>query len=235
MPFVYNCSWSSCENAGQAGVWATEASQDSISRHSWGTNNYRTGGRALSVPQLQMELIGVGDLLRAAALAVPAYQRSFAWQERHVQELLDDLASAMQGDEAEYFLGSIVLTEAEGRRQVVDGQQRLATAAMFIAAVRDYFHANNEPRKANSIEHDFLASLDVRTEELKPRLSLNSMDNEFFCSQVITAPDKRVAVDSERESHCRMRLEFLRNVPRLFSSNQKHSRIFTALRLGSHP
>jgi hypothetical protein len=164
----------------------------------------RMGDKALSVPQLQMNLVGIGDVLRASPLSVPVYQRSYAWKERHVQELLDDLASAMQNGEPEYFLGSIVLTEAQGRRQVVDGQQRLATVTMFIAAVRDYFHSNDEDKKANSIEHDFLASLDVRTEELEPRLTLNSMDNEFFRSQIIAAPDKRVASDSGRESHRRI-------------------------------
>ena len=46
------------------------------------------------------------------------------------------------GGNSEHFLGSIIVTkDAGGRPKVVDGQQRLATTLMLIAAMRDYFHS----------------------------------------------------------------------------------------------
>jgi len=43
-------------------------------------------------------------------LAVPMNQRSYAWEEKNVVELLQDLANAIADREKEYFLGSIVVS-----------------------------------------------------------------------------------------------------------------------------
>ena len=45
-----------------------------------------------------------------------------------------------QGDiKKSYFLGTIVLTTAQDdAMEVIDGQQRLATTTILIAAIRDY-------------------------------------------------------------------------------------------------
>ncbi len=77
------------------------------------------------------------------AFTIPLYQRPYAWTTEHAGELLDDLIAFM-GDSNEpvdelapYFLGSIVLIkEDEPDAQVVDGQQRLTTLAMLLAALR---------------------------------------------------------------------------------------------------
>ena len=57
----------------------------------------------------------------------------------HVRTLYEDLSSRdLQGNKA-YFLGAIVLTQgAADRLEVADGQQRLATTSILIAAIRDH-------------------------------------------------------------------------------------------------
>ena len=55
---------------------------------------------------------GIGEeLLRQGRLTVPPNQRSYAWEDRHVESLLQDLADAISNDDDEYFLGTIVLIE----------------------------------------------------------------------------------------------------------------------------
>jgi uncharacterized protein with ParB-like and HNH nuclease domain len=74
---------------------------------------------------------------------IPLYQRAYAWTIEESEELFQDLIRAM-GDAEEaiddispYFLGSIVLIKGdEPDAQVVDGQQRLATLTMLLAALR---------------------------------------------------------------------------------------------------
>ena len=74
---------------------------------------------------------------------IPVYQRAYAWTIEESEELFQDLIRAM-GDAEEaiddispYFLGSIVLIKGdEPDAQVVDGQQRLATLTMLLAALR---------------------------------------------------------------------------------------------------
>src|SRR5207248_1089984 len=74
---------------------------------------------------------------------IPLYQRAYAWTTEESEELLQDLLRAM-GDGEEtiedlppYFLGSIVLIKGdEADAKIVDGQQRLTTLTMLLAALR---------------------------------------------------------------------------------------------------
>ena len=86
----------------------------------------------------------VRELLDKAKYAIDFYQREYAWQERQVRELLDDLTGKFLDSyepghsrhEVEgydhYFLGSIVISHKRGRRFVVDGQQRLTTLTLLL-------------------------------------------------------------------------------------------------------
>ena len=86
----------------------------------------------------------VRELLDKAKYAIDFYQREYAWQERQVRELLDDLTGKFLDSyehghsrhEVEgydhYFLGSIVISHKRKRRFVVDGQQRLTTLTLLL-------------------------------------------------------------------------------------------------------
>ena len=86
----------------------------------------------------------VRELLDKAKYAIDFYQREYAWQERQVRELLDDLTgkfldsyeSGHSRHEVEgydhYFLGSIVISHKRKQRFVVDGQQRLTTLTLLL-------------------------------------------------------------------------------------------------------
>src|SRR2546421_4739523 len=80
---------------------------------------------------------------------VPPYQRAYAWTTEESEELLQDLMKAMDGyedpidDLPPYFLGSIVLIKGdEPDAQIVDGQQRLTTLTMLLAALRSLIKSN---------------------------------------------------------------------------------------------
>ena len=86
----------------------------------------------------------VRELLDKAKYTIDFYQREYAWQERQVRELIDDLTgkfldsyeSGHSRHEVEgyghYFLGSIVISHKRGERFVVDGQQRLTTLTLLL-------------------------------------------------------------------------------------------------------
>ena len=86
----------------------------------------------------------VRELLDKAKYAIDFYQREYAWQERQVRELIDDLTgkfldsykSSHSRHEVEgyghYFLGSIVISHKRSQRFVVDGQQRLTTLTLLL-------------------------------------------------------------------------------------------------------
>lgn len=86
----------------------------------------------------------VRELLDKAKYAIDFYQREYAWQERQVRELIDDLTGKFLDSyepghsrhEVEryghYFLGSVVISHKRGQRFVVDGQQRLTTLTLLL-------------------------------------------------------------------------------------------------------
>jgi len=155
--------------------------------------------------ELDIKLAGLGQIVASSRHAVPIYQRSYAWKDGHVEDLLNDVSTAIHDGEEEYFLGSIVLTNADSDQpDVVDGQQRLATTVIIIAAIRDFLLANDQKTKADEIGRTYLASVDLRTAELKPRLRLNSEDNDYFIDRIITEPSKRKKTNPELESHRRI-------------------------------
>ncbi|MEQ9620818.1 DUF262 domain-containing protein [Coleofasciculus chthonoplastes] len=74
---------------------------------------------------------------------IPLYQRPYAWTTEQAGELIEDLLTALGGgnepidDVNPYFLGSIVLIKGDKPdAQVVDGQQRLTTLTILLAALR---------------------------------------------------------------------------------------------------
>ena len=86
----------------------------------------------------------IRELLDGAKFSIDFYQREYAWKERQIQELIDDLTGKFLdsydenhsrheiGKYEHYFLGSIVISNKKDRRFVVDGQQRLSSLTLLL-------------------------------------------------------------------------------------------------------
>jgi hypothetical protein len=151
---------------------------------------------------------GLGSVLNRYALRVPLNQRSYAWKEAHVKTLLQDLTKAIEEDAKAYFMGTIVLTQGNDRLEVADGQQRLATTAILISAIRDHLYGagKHEREAANKYTQTYLLEFDEHSGEHLPKLILNSEDNDFFVKNALLAPDDalRNLGAASAESHARL-------------------------------
>lgn len=91
------------------------------------------------MPLSSIAVTSVRDLL-AEDLRVPRYQRPYAWELANALELLDDIVESFHRKAGQYAIGSVILcrvTRATGFHiEVVDGQQRLLTLTMLLAALR---------------------------------------------------------------------------------------------------
>jgi len=108
---------------------------------------------------------------------IPSYQRPYAWTDDEALVLFDDLYDFYQREKEEtYFLGSIVLIKEEGlpRSEVIDGQQRLATLTILIAAQLSGKQQSQFLKYISEPGNEF-EGLDP-----KPRLTLRERDREFF-------------------------------------------------------
>ena len=152
---------------------------------------------------------GIGSVLNRYSLRVPLNQRSYAWEDHHVRTLLQDFSNAIASENKTYFLGTIVLSQTpDNRWEVADGQQRMATTAILISAIRDYLFggAPNEKEASQKYTQNFLLEFDENSGEHVPKLRLNVEDNDFFVKTALLAPDnpgKATAV-KKTESHDRI-------------------------------
>lgn len=99
-----------------------------------------------------------------------------------------------------------MLTKGGGDQpEVSDGQQRLATTSILLAAIRDHFRAQGDTIRAAHIAGKFLYTTDLDTTETVPKLRLNVDDHEFFRKTIVSEPDSddRRVVPS-KQSHKRI-------------------------------
>jgi hypothetical protein len=71
-------------------------------------------------------------------LVIPSYQRDYAWKERNVDDLFDDVEEAIEVG-GSHYLGTFILSQQDKNApvHVVDGQQRLTTLTMLMDALID--------------------------------------------------------------------------------------------------
>ena len=90
----------------------------------------------------------VRELLAGRKYSIDYYQREYKWQRKQLTELLEDLAAKFQesheegnergavADYGHYFLGSIIISDKDGQKFVIDGQQRLTTLTLLLIFLR---------------------------------------------------------------------------------------------------
>ena len=122
---------------------------------------------------------------------IPLYQRPYSWTTEEAGELLDDLTefigpdtNVSTDDLSPYFLGSIVLIKGEGdpNAEVVDGQQRLTTLNILMAALR---HTIQETTFSSAMTKYLYEEGDpIEGNPNRYRLTLRERDAEFFRKHV---------------------------------------------------
>jgi uncharacterized protein with ParB-like and HNH nuclease domain len=135
---------------------------------------------------LPPELKSIQELLAVdTRYYVPKYQRSFAWTADEVEELWDDVLSAMDR-RAEYFLGTIVVQKkGPGKYEIIDGQQRLACLSMIFSSIKNILKSRADQRD-EQVFSDFLGSRGYARHALpKPKLELNKINNETYVRFVV--------------------------------------------------
>ena len=108
--------------------------------------------------------------------SLPYFQREYKWESRHFSELLNDVQNAFLlsfdpshgrkevSNYSPYFLGSIITSaEKEGKKPLIDGQQRLTSCFLLLAYLERY-------RRDNTIA----SALDLST--LLGSVSFGAMD-----------------------------------------------------------
>ncbi len=137
----------------------------------------------------QVKKIG---MLLEQSLAIPSYQRPYKWQQKHVNQLIDDVLTHQ--NKQSYRLGTVVLHRDKlkpayaGELDIVDGQQRLLTLTL-LCSVLDQSGELSTPL----LEQSFTSSVSINNLEHNAKVIENRLvglnDNErksllhFVCNK----------------------------------------------------
>lgn len=61
---------------------------------------------------------------------IPLYQRAYAWEDKQLVQLVEDIQDV--ADDANYYIGSLIVSQQSGKYEVVDGQQRLTSLYLLL-------------------------------------------------------------------------------------------------------
>jgi len=129
---------------------------------------------------------------------VPLYQRTYSWTEKHLAQLWRDLlaqSDAMSAGamDSPHFIGSVVIApsptlQAAGvsRWLLVDGQQRLTTLMLALAAIRDHVSGNGEG-DADRIHRQYLINEFRKGDDLL-RLLPTQADRNAYRALILRIP-----------------------------------------------
>ncbi len=134
---------------------------------------------------------------------VPLFQRTYSWERKNIEQLLNDLLAVCDNEQPNHFFGSFVTmpiptsASTSSKYTIIDGQQRLTTIGILLAAIRNRIHeidADNESVK--QINDLYLTNPYARNE--KHKIVPTRTDRDVYYSIVDSTAD--TASESDRLS-----------------------------------
>jgi uncharacterized protein with ParB-like and HNH nuclease domain/predicted transport protein len=141
-------------------------------------------------------------LKKSPQFVIPIYQRTYSWTERECRQLWDDIVRTGAKDEVlAHFIGSIVYIEkglyqvtTQSPLLVIDGQQRLTTVTLLIAALARAL-GDQEPMEdfsAAKLRGYYLMN-PLESGERQYKLLLSQTDKDSLISIVSGSPQPQEA------------------------------------------
>lgn len=111
---------------------------------------------------------------------IPIYQRNYSWGNAQIEQLLNDVIE----EESGYYLGNMLVTGDQNRPKIIDGQQRLTTLSLFLAAIADllsrYEDSPSLKKKIFSRNYDIERRLYAPDLDEHPRINLLDRDSQIY-------------------------------------------------------
>jgi len=184
--------------------------------------------------------VGLLRLLKEGhCYVVPAHQREYSWTVDEIDRMFADVEQAISEKNDEYFLGLMVFKpEDRDSLIILDGQQRLATATIILAAIREWLRSRGFQTDADQLQGDFIAKRKLGGTTTDPRIVLNRLNNSTFERYVIgEVPDEEIEADLktlkkhdlnrkllEAVMHCRTKV---RNIANSVKKDQAPQTLFS--------
>ncbi|GEK34510.1 DUF262 domain-containing protein [Kurthia sibirica] len=134
-----------------------------------------------------------GLLTATRTYRIPRFQRDFSWDQNNYNEFLKDMLSQIsfnpktsKFETSQYFLGNMLFLGEKDTDlvEVVDGQQRLTTATILLAALRNSLYGVNDPTMYSSDQiaaaHDYA----------------DTVQSEYLIKKIDGSPQRKIQTTS---------------------------------------
>ncbi len=132
---------------------------------------------------------------------IPLYQRAYAWEDKQLIQLIEDISDV--SEDANYYIGSLIVSRQMNRYEVVDGQQRLTSLYLLLNClgidvrntltfacrdksnytlcnIQELLQDNRSKLDMDRIESSIQRGIDILTEELNKK----TFDKESFLKKL---------------------------------------------------
>jgi len=124
-------------------------------------------------------------------LTVPMFQRDYTWGDDNFAKFIEDIEKTMKEEGQEHFIGQMVLGAFPPTRptagrllknfyHLIDGQQRITTATIFLCALRDEAMENGSSDTAKGIQRYVTTISTPPSDDYDFILTLGYSDKDFF-------------------------------------------------------
>lgn len=139
-------------------------------------------------------------LKKSSQFIIPIYQRNYSWTDKQCTQLWDDIMrTGTDGRIHAHFIGSIVYVEralstvsSQESLLVIDGQQRLTTCTLLIAALAEFFEQHKIPELLNSFSakklHNYYLTNPEEEGERHFKLILSETDKDTLLAILKNTP-----------------------------------------------
>jgi hypothetical protein len=126
---------------------------------------------------------------------IPRFQRPYSWDRDNWDEFWNDVFQSQQTD---YFIGSVVTFSKGQYKAIVDGQQRLTTITLLLAAIRNFYRQNSFEDRASGTQ----GFIERNNKNNEPTYVLRTETSYPYLQTVIqkSEPQKKVSKLSEEEA-----------------------------------
>ena len=90
--------------------------------------------------------LSIKKLIKSGNYIVPIYQRNYAWSEKEITQLIDDIndyckenKDKKENEKNNYYIGTLVVYKKDNINEIIDGQQRLTSLYILISVLKNNF------------------------------------------------------------------------------------------------
>lgn len=132
---------------------------------------------------------------------IPAYQRSYSWESKQINQFIEDLKNAS----SQYYLGHFLFESSSNNTLlIIDGQQRLTTCVIFFSSLKN--ELNNRKAKGEFVSLDLDDITDYYIRDIRKgtqKFKTVDYDNNFFVDEVIDCKNSSQEPATRSQEHIR--------------------------------